>query len=274
MDAGFSAYLLVAEDNLVNQEVAKSMLEVLGCRVDLAENGVQAFERAMEKTYDMILMDCQMPLMDGFEASRLIRERELADNARNGEKRRVKIIAITGNTTEEDRDLCLSIGMDDFLRKPYSIEELRAVIASWIPAGQAAGAVAGPGRGKEMRIFPETSPIDRKSLDNIRALQREGAPDILGRVINHYLSQSPEFILKLNEAVAANEGEIIRSVAHSFKTGSANLGALRLAEICAEMERSGSSNTMAVNREILARIETEYGKVRNALATISPGRTQ
>ena len=274
MDAEFSAYLLVAEDNQVNQEVAKMMLEVLGCRVDLAENGIQAFERAMEKTYDLILMDCQMPLMDGFEASRLIRERELADNAGNVAQRRVKIIATTGNTTDEDRDLCLSMGMDDFLRKPYTIAELRAVLAGWIPAGAAAGAVAGPARGKAILSIPETALIDRKPLDNIRALQREGAPDILGKVIDHYLSQSPEFIRKLNEAVAANDGEIIRSIAHTFKSGSANLGALRLAEICAEMESYGNANTMDVNKEILARIETEYEKVGNALAAVSRGETR
>jgi CheY-like chemotaxis protein/HPt (histidine-containing phosphotransfer) domain-containing protein len=269
-EAGFSANLLLAEDNLVNQEVAKMMLEVLGCRVDLADNGIQALDRAMEESYDLILMDCQMPLMDGYEVSRLIRERELAVNSKNDPQRRMAIIAVTGNTTDEDRDRCLSIGMDDFLKKPFTFEELREVLERWLPLRSVAGTVLKNGSA----VVSETSPIDRKPLDNIRALQREGAPDILGRVINHYFSQSPEFIRKLNDAVAANEGEIIRSIAHSFKSGSANLGALRLAEICAEMERFGNANTMDVNKEILARIETEYEKVRNALAAVSRGETQ
>ena len=264
IEAGFSANLLVAEDNPVNQEVAKMMLEVLGCRVDLADNGIQAFDRAMEGSYDLILMDCQMPEMDGYEASRLIRERELADNSKNGSRRRLTIIAVTGNTTDEDRDRCLSIGMDDFLRKPFTIEEMREALARWLPLGP----VPGTARKNGKPVIAEASPIDLKLLDNIRSLQREGAPDILGKVIDHYLSQSPDFILRMNKAIAANDGELIRSIAHSFKSGSANLGALRLAEICGEMESSGITNTIAVNKEILARIETEYEAVKLALVAV------
>ena len=270
IETGFSANLLVAEDNLVNQEVAKMMLEMLGCRVDLAENGIQAFDRAMEESYDLILMDCQMPQMDGYEASRLIRERESAVNSENGTLRRVTIIAITGNTTDEDRDRCLSIGMDDFLRKPFTIEELREALARWLPLGPVAGTAGENGKP----VIPEALPIDLKLLDNIRSLQREGAPDILGKVIAHYFSQSPVFIRQMNEAISANDGELIRSIAHSFKSGSANLGALRLAEICGEMESFGIVNTMAVNSEILARIETEYEAVRIALAALHQGGPQ
>jgi two-component system, sensor histidine kinase and response regulator len=271
---GFNANLLVAEDNLVNQEVAKMMLEVMGCRVDLAENGIQAVELARGKSYDLILMDCQMPEMDGYEASRLIREREAAGNGKDGAQRPVTIIAITGNSTDEDRDQCLSMGMDDFLRKPYTIEELREKLALWLPVGVSAGAVAPPAGDMETTVISESSPINLKLLDNIRSLQREGAPDILVKVIDHYLSQSPDTIMKLNEAVAANDGELIRAISHKFKSGSANLGALRLAEICGEMESSASVNTMTVNKEILAKLESEYESVRIALVTVRRGGTQ
>jgi two-component system sensor histidine kinase/response regulator len=274
IEVGFNANLLVAEDNPVNQEVAKMMLEVMGCRVDLAENGIQAVELSMGTPYDLILMDCQMPEMDGFEASRLIREREAAGKAQKGAPRPVTIIAITGNSTDQDRDLCLSMGMDDFLRKPYTIEELREILARWLPVGVSAGAAAPPARGMETPVISESSPIDLKLLDNIRSLQREGAPDILAKVIDHYLSQSPDTIRKLNEAVAANDGELIRAIVHRFKSGSANLGALRLAEICGVMESSASVNTMAVNKEILAKLECEYEAVMIALAAVRRGGTQ
>jgi two-component system, sensor histidine kinase and response regulator len=264
---GFNAHLLVAEDNPVNQEVAKMMLEVMGCRVDLAENGVQAVELAMKTPYDLILMDCQMPEMDGYEASRVIRERETTGN---GAQRPVTIIAITGNSTDEDRDQCLTMGMDDFLRKPYTIGDLHAVLARWLPVGGAAP----PAREMESTVISESSPIDLKQLDNIRSVQREGAPDILAKVIDHYLSQSPETIRMLNEAVAANDGELIRAIVHRFKSGSANLGAMRLAEICAGMESSARVNTMAVNQEILAALEGEYEAVRIALAALRRGGEQ
>ena len=126
----------------------------------------------------------------------------------------------------------------------------------------------------EKPVISENSPIELKLLDNIRSLQREGAPDILGRVIDHYLSQSPDSIRKLNEAIAANDIELIRSISHRFKSGSANLGALRLAEICGVMERSASVNTMAVNKEILAKLESEYEAARIALAAVRQGGTQ
>jgi two-component system sensor histidine kinase/response regulator len=273
-EVGFNANLLVAEDNPVNQEVAKMMLEVMGCRVDVAENGIQAVELAMERHYDVILMDCQMPEMDGYEASRVIREREAAGNGEDGARRPVTIIAITGNSTNYDRDQCLSMGMNDLLRKPYTIEELREILARWLPAGVSAGAAAPPAKGMETPVISESSPIDLKLLDNIRSLQREGAQDILAKVIDHYLSQSPDTIRKLNEAVAANDGELIRAIAHRFKSGSANLGALRLAEICGVMESSASVNTMAVNKEILTELEGEYEAVRIALAAVRRGETQ
>jgi CheY-like chemotaxis protein/HPt (histidine-containing phosphotransfer) domain-containing protein len=271
---GFNARLLVAEDNPVNQEVAKMMLEVMGCSVDLAENGIQAVELAMATSYDLILMDCQMPQLDGFEASRMIREREAAANVGKSSQRPMTIIAITGNSTDQDRDLCLSMGMDDFLRKPYTIEELRAILARWLPAGATAETAAPLPRKKEATVISESSPIDLKLLDNIRSVQREGAPDILAKVIDHYLSQSPDTIGQLNEAVAADDGELIRAIVHRFKSGSANLGALRLAEICEAMESSARVNTMAVNKEILAELECEYEAVRIALAAVRRGGTQ
>jgi two-component system, sensor histidine kinase and response regulator len=263
-EAGYKANLLVVEDNPVNQEVAKMMLEALGYRVDLAENGIQAVEKAMEISYDLILMDCQMPQMDGYDATRLIRERGVADDGENGVQRPMTIIAMTGNSTDEERDRCLSIGMDDFLEKPFTIEELRNILDRWIPCGPAAGTA----RVQDKPAIADTSPIDRRLLDNISSLQREGAQDILGKVIDHYITRSPDFIRKLQEGVAANDGEVMRSIAHSFKSGSANLGALRLAEICAEMERCGGTNTMEMNKEILARIESEYEVVTSALVAV------
>jgi two-component system, sensor histidine kinase and response regulator len=266
--AVLNADILVAEDNPVNQEVAKMMLEMLGCRVEQAENGIKAVEMATTVKYDLILMDCQMPEMDGFEAVRLIREHE--KNVNNPGSRRVTVIAMTGNTTDEDRDKCLTNGMDDFLKKPFAFEEMQEVVGRWLSIpGQASSS-----GNTEHNLKADDSPIEVRYIDNIIALQRKGAPDILAKVIDHYLSESPKMIERLDNAVEAGDGELIRSIAHSFKSGSANLGALRLAELCWEMERSAVDNSMVANRKILAFIDHEYEAVKSALTVIRKGERE
>jgi CheY-like chemotaxis protein len=132
--AKYDAFVLVAEDNPVNLEVAQCMLEILGCRVDLAQNGVEAVEKAAKCQYDLILMDCQMPEMDGFEATRLIREME--GHLPNGDHPKMKIIALSGDADILEGGLYLTVGMDDCLIKPYTIEELCKVVGKWLPAAK------------------------------------------------------------------------------------------------------------------------------------------
>jgi PAS domain S-box-containing protein len=126
-EAWGTARVLVAEDNPVNQEVATGMLEALGCRVDIAANGREALDRAQRVSYDVILMDCQMPEMDGFEATRCIREQVPAGD-------RVPIIALTAHALVEDRQRCLDAGMDDYLSKPFSLDAMRAVLRRSLPS--------------------------------------------------------------------------------------------------------------------------------------------
>jgi two-component system, sensor histidine kinase len=129
--AEFNAFVLVAEDNPVNQEVAQIMLEMLGCRVDLAHNGLEAVERAKNGNYDLILMDCQMPEMDGIEATRLIREKE--KNRDDRRRRHITIIALSGDEVMLKNGDYLTVGMDDCLAKPYDLKQLSAVMGKWLP---------------------------------------------------------------------------------------------------------------------------------------------
>jgi CheY-like chemotaxis protein len=130
----FDASVLVVEDNPVNREVAQFMLEAMDCRVDLAQNGVEAVEKAEKGHYDLILMDCQMPEMDGIEATRLIREKE--ENENNRGQRRTKIIALSGDANILKSGVYLRVGMDDCLVKPYTIEDLSTVLGKWLPRGK------------------------------------------------------------------------------------------------------------------------------------------
>ncbi|HOV84737.1 MAG TPA: response regulator [Syntrophobacteraceae bacterium] len=128
--------VLVAEDNLVNQQLAKRMLEVLGCEVDLAANGIEALNAFETGSYDLVLMDCQMPEMDGLQASMAIREREKASDSRYPEgalvSRAVPIIAVTGQVSDHDRDSCIAAGMNDFLSKPFRLHEVEAMLKKWL----------------------------------------------------------------------------------------------------------------------------------------------
>jgi CheY-like chemotaxis protein len=119
------ARILVAEDNPVNQQLARAMLKRFGYQADVAGNGQEAVDGVMAVSYDLVLMDCQMPVMDGFEATRIIRERE-------GDARHTRIIAVTANAMEGDRERCLAAGMDDYLPKPFRAADLKRVLARWL----------------------------------------------------------------------------------------------------------------------------------------------
>ncbi|MCP9451922.1 MAG: response regulator, partial [Nitrospira sp.] len=129
--AAMRGHILLVEDNPVNQKVAVKMLEKLGCRVDVAGNGKEAVEAMERIRYTLVFMDCQMPEMDGFEATRIIRERE-------GAARHTPIIAMTANAMAEDRERCLRAGMDDFLSKPVTAQTLTAVLNRWLAGEQSA----------------------------------------------------------------------------------------------------------------------------------------
>jgi CheY-like chemotaxis protein len=262
--ATFDASVLVAEDNPINQEVAKMMLEVMGCRVDQAESGLQAVDMALKNPYDLILMDCQMPDMDGFSATELIRSHERDGNGTLKGRQRVAIIAMTGNTTDEDRSVCLNRGMDDFLKKPFTIEEMSEILKRWVPMEASMEAPQEP----EESVVADASIIDQKYLDNIRALQREGAPDILAKVLDNYFTESTVAIEKLTIAVVADNREDIRAIAHRFKSGSGNVGAIRLAEICHEIEKGASSNTRMDNLLLLEGLKKELHAVTQVLITV------
>lgn len=124
--------VLLAEDLQLNQLVVVKMLHILGCHVDVADNGLEAVERFGSADYDLILMDCQMPSMDGLEATRRIRQLELEQ----GHEHPVVIVACTANVLESDRKRCLEAGMDDFMCKPISLKDLRDAVERWVPCGE------------------------------------------------------------------------------------------------------------------------------------------
>jgi len=290
-DDGFAALasavqILLVEDNLVNQEVGMAMLEGLGCGARLAGNGIEGLAELARSTYHLVLMDCQMPGMDGYQATRRLRAREAQEAALSGgEAERLPVIALTAHAMMGNREACLEAGMDDYLAKPFTQEELRQVLLRWLPehAGlldqiaapakeQAAeDAERGPqesGNAPAAVRQAEFPVIEDSILDSIRALQREGRPNLLDRMILHFCEDSSQILKKLRGGVKAADADEIRAAAHSFKSSSAYLGALHLTELCKQIETVALERDFAAASELMERIDAEY----SAASTILIGK--
>lgn len=252
------ARVLLAEDNPVNQEVARNMLALFGCEVEAVGDGLQAIEAMRRYAYDLVLMDCNMPNCDGYDATVEIRRLE---RSRGG--RHAPIVAITANVMPGDRKRCLAAGMDDYLPKPLRQEDLKAVLERWLGAEKSSpdASHAPPSTGA---AEPGTV-IDPRALDSIRALQHPGGPDLVQRVTSIYLVDAPKLLRELGEAIGRSDGSGVRNVAHSLKSSSASVGASRLAELCREMEALGKGNLVAECERKLPALQKEYARVQEAL---------
>jgi len=259
--------VLLVEDNRVNQEVAKDLLEHFGCEVDVAHDGAQALEALQKASYDLTLMDCQMPVMDGYKATRAIRQRE----SDHGGKRAV-IVALTAHAMQGDREQCLAAGMDDYLSKPFNMAEFRRTLERWLPrAGSGeerpeSGVDREPaGPLHEQHACMPGDPIDDSALDMLRALERQGARGVVQRTIAIYLEDSPKLLEDLREAAVERDAEALRLAAHSLKSSSATLGAPRLAELFKQLEALGRKNSDDGVIELVASAEAEFARVEIAL---------
>ena len=256
MAANLQAHVLLVEDNPVNQELALHMLEVLGCRAVVVNHGRAALEALDRTAFDLILMDCQMPEMDGFEATAEIRRREAAGS--NG--RRIPIVALTAGAVGGDREKCLAAGMDDYVTKPFSLDQLERALRRWLPAPEAV-----PAEGKTVNtVAPERAMphLDLRVLEGVRALGGNGDA-LVTKVIGVYLDDAPGRLQSLREAVVRGDVLAAQRAAHAFKSASANLGAASLAELCRRMESEGETGCASA---LLAEIEAEYSAVAAALS--------
>jgi two-component system, sensor histidine kinase and response regulator len=241
--------ILLVEDNPVNREVAVGMLESLGCVAHAAENGWLALEAINNDAYDAVLMDCQMPVMDGLTATAELRRRE-----QNAGGARLPIIALTANAMEGDRERCLAAGMDDFLSKPFSQQQLAALLKRWLA----------------LQLLPETERregshlplIDAGVLRNIAALAR---PALLDSMIGLYLKHSPALITAIELAAANGNAEALQEALHTFKSSTANLGGLRLATLTKECEALVREGGVGKAAPTAQRIRREYHDFCSAL---------
>jgi CheY-like chemotaxis protein/HPt (histidine-containing phosphotransfer) domain-containing protein len=224
-------HVLLAEDNEVNQEVAVAILEDLGCVVAVVANGQEAVERASREAFDAIFMDCQMPGMDGIEATQAIRAR----NVSCSDGRRIPIIALTAHALRHDREHCLTAGMDDYICKPFSRGDLAVALDNWVPArvSKLAPSAASPVR----RPGEEAPRVDPEAFDRL-ARFKGGSEELRRRVIATFERSSEKLVQQIEESASAGDLAGVANAAHTLVSSSAQVGAMRLSDLARRLERA------------------------------------
>ena len=259
-ETGARAHLLLVEDNPVNQKVAARTLERLGYRVAVAQNGLEALEALARKPYAAVLMDVQMPEMDGYEATAEIRKREETSG------RRTPIIAMTANAMQGDREKALASGMDDYLSKPVRQEELSEVLGRWVPQVDAADVARVPATEHGAARVPDGN-VDERPLDpEVLAVLRElGDDELLKELVEMFLDDASTRLAALRGALDGGDAGSVEREAHTLKGSSGNMGAKKMAAICAELQEAGASGDHPRAAELLGRLDEEFGRVRPAI---------
>jgi len=266
-----SRRVLLAEDNPVNVEVARAMLESLDLQVEVARNGMEALQAVhaagSKGGHDCVLMDCQMPVMDGFAATATLRREE----REAGRGRTLPIIAITANALQGDREACLAAGMDDYLSKPFTQQDLAAVIGRWIGMPLAASVHHDdepPRLPRESVEVIQRDVINRFALEKIRALSRERGDALVQKVVETYVDDTPKQLSSLRRAIEGLDTGNVRRIAHTLKSASANVGADTMAGLCKQMEHLGRADTTEGADAIFTGMEREFQAVRHSLSAL------
>lgn len=243
--------ILLAEDNLVNQEVAMAMLQRIGIGAKIAGNGLDAVTALEQENFDLVLMDCHMPIMDGFEATQKIREREMSLSLP-----KLPIIALTANAILGDRENCIAKGMDDYLSKPFTVEQLHKILSQWLPKRE-----QNDSQGQLQELAVE---IDKKVLTQLKNLKT----GLLTRIIDLYIESSPKLLLDMDQALTQQDTNNLYKIAHSLKNSSANLGITNLTNICRELEVNGREGNLTMAAALVADINRLYAAAEAALLII------
>ena len=263
-----NARVLLVEDNFINQQVAVKMIEKFGGTTDIAQNGREALEKLVTSAYDLVFMDCQMPEMDGYEATRIIREKELNSGAH------IPIIAMTANAMQGDREKCIDAGMDDYLAKPLRPEMLQTALVKWtnaVPPGQTEDRQ--PHEIIEVAAGEETdhnhsAVLDAVTLSRLRELASED-PSFLADLFAHYLIDTPGRIQTLRKAVQVVDRETIKQTSHALKGASRYIGAVQIAQTCQELEIVSQTDALANARELTLELDREFTRVKEEVESMS-----
>ena len=266
--------LLLVEDNSTNLLVAQRLLQVLGCTVTTATDGELGLQQLQAHPFDLVLMDCQMPVLDGYSATRRWREQEAAQG-----RTRLPIVAMTANAMAGDRERCLQAGMDDYLSKPVNRESLQACLLRWqfrmednaadarntraaMPAADALATPPPLPTPLDSNDEPSPPVLDAEVLDELQEVIGAETATIIGV----FLEDTPPLIRQLQDASVAADLEKLRALAHSLKSASANVGAMALSVAARRIEHDARAGTLERPAVAVALLIAEYARARLALA--------
>jgi CheY-like chemotaxis protein len=268
----FDARILVVEDNAINRDVATGILENMGCSVVTAPNGRSAVQLSMQEEFDLILMDCEMPVMNGFDATKRIREIERAtEGLREVDPQRthVPIVALTAHALVEVRERCLEAGMDDFLVKPYDEEQMVDMLGRWLDPREVAVT-----RGETIATAPvpagvSEAVLDMVAIDKIRAIAAKRGSSLLEQIVSQFRAISPPLVATMREKAQDGDLQGVWQEAHNLRSSAAAIGAYRVSRCCAEIETMANQNSNLPSDEVLTALERELATAIHALRELT-----
>ena len=254
--------ILLAEDHVTNQKLALMMLKKLGYRADVAANGLEAVQAVQRQTYDVVLMDMQMPEMDGLQATREIRKLL-------GSPLEPNIVALTANAMAGDREIALAAGMNDYVSKPIRVDALIAALENSKPGTLDAPAddvesVATAAAGEAGAALADDDVLDQDALDMLLEVVG-GEKELLEELIDSFLEEAPPLLSRMRAALDNGDSDGLRLTAHTLKSSGNDFGAAEFARLCAQLENLGRDGRLDGSAELVEQIESEYDRVRNAL---------
>lgn len=263
---GFSANVLLAEDNAVNQEIAQEYLTRLGCTVSVVNNGREAVDRFAENRFDIVLMDVQMPEMDGIEATRRIRQIESGRGVRE-----TPIIAATAHAFQEDRDKCIAAGMNDFLSKPYTSKDIEPILYRWLDEDRPEDAEtpSTPAHAADASNVVGEHALDSAVIAQLRSLDAPGEDRILRKVAGIFIDTTPPQLQRLRDHMADGDFAAVTLVAHSLKTSAANVAALALSARFRALEQAAREENPDTCARLTQEITDMYEDVSTALRNLT-----
>jgi CheY-like chemotaxis protein/HPt (histidine-containing phosphotransfer) domain-containing protein len=274
--ARFPLRVLLTDDNLINQKVASRLLQQLGYRADIAKNGLEAIQALERQPYDLVFMDVQMPVLDGLEATRQIRQKQGEATAHEHFKRRIGIVAMTANAMQGDRDKCIAAGMDDYIPKPVRPEMIQAIIERLAPLLNSSGA-ASPALDHSPQVKAETvvsvaSSASALSNDGAASVDLErleefsgGSQDSFAELVSLYLNQTTEQIQQMQAALSAGDLPRLSRLAHSCAGASSTCGMVAIAPLLRKLEMAAKAGEQTALAGLLADIKGEFARIQNFL---------
>ena len=245
--------VLLVEDNEVNQAVAIAILTRLGYHASVVGDGQQAVEQVTRGRYGLVLMDCQLPVLDGYQATVEIRRRE-------GPTRHTPIVAMTAGLLE-DRERCLAAGMDDHIAKPVLLGEVQAMLSRWLGSGVTAPTPAGPAVAAQSGV----AVLDESRLTELGRLDATGTAVLVSRLVECFLDRIPIDLAELRVALDQGDAARVAQIAHRLRGAAGTVGSSGMVSLCEQLEVLAHTRPMALAGDLLPRLELEFDRVIRAL---------